>query len=156
MWQVAEQLNKSPDEAAVEARRKLLVELIEGAFAPARVAKVLKAVGLTPQDISVATGAHPRTAAAWLDDPNPVIKKKSHQQRLRELKEVSYFVVSNGTIPCQEADWLRDPNRSADFSTPLELIGEGRWREAGRLYADDVAAELPPVFRADRESRGVQ
>ena len=151
MSQVAEQLNKSPDEATVEARRKHLVGLLDNAIAPTRVVKALADIGLGPNDLSVATGAHPRTVAVWLEDPNPVIKKKTHQQRLRELKEVAYFVVRNGTIPCQEADWLRDPNRSVDFSTPLELIGEGRWREAGRLYANDVAAELPPIFRADRE-----
>jgi len=117
--QVAEQLHKSPDEATVEARRKYLVDLLDNAIAPGRVAKALAAIGLTPGDLAVATGAHPRTTAAWLEDADPMIKKRSHQQRLRELKEVTYFVVRNGTIPCQEADWLRDPNRSADFRTPL-------------------------------------
>lgn len=151
MSRVVEQLNKSPDEVAVEERRKRLVGLLDSAIAPARVAKALAAIGLTPHDLAVATGAHPRTVTGWLEDSDPFIKKRSHQQRLRELKEVAYFVVRNGTIPCQEADWLRDPNRSADFSTPLELIGDGHWREAGRLYADDVAAELPPIFRSDRE-----
>jgi hypothetical protein len=133
-----------------DRRRKELSEALHHAYAPARVVEALAAAGLTANDLSKATGANPRTAALWLEDRDAVIKKKRHQQRIRELKEVTYFVVRNGMIPCQEADWLRDPNRSVDFSTPLELIGEGRWREAGRLYADDVGVEVPKVFLGGR------
>lgn len=123
--------------------------MLDGAIAPGRVLNALTAVGINAADLAVATGSHPRTAAAWLEEENPVIKKKSHQQRLRELKEVAYFVVKDGTIACQEADWLRDPHRAVDFATPLQLIGEGHWRKAGRLYAEDVGAEVPPIFRRD-------
>lgn len=147
---VAQQLN-SADLERVEARRKELIATLDGAIAPGRVVKALAIVGLTASDIAVATGANQRTAAGWLDEEHPTIKKKRHQQRLRELKEVARFIVGNGTIAYQEADWLRDPNRAVDFATPLELIGEGQWKEAARIYCDDVVAEVPPIFRADEQ-----
>jgi hypothetical protein len=59
---------------------------------------------------------------------------------------VTRFIVENGTIGYQEADWLRDPNRSADFDTPLELIARGEWQRAGRAFCDDVAIQAPSIF----------
>lgn len=114
----------------------------------------MHAVGLTAGDFSVALTASPRTVMAWLEESVPPIKKASHKDRLRDLLEVARFIVDDGTIAFQEADWLRDPHRMADFATPLELIGEERWQEAGRLYCDDVAIKPPRQFRSDPVERG--
>lgn len=146
----------SSDQERVEARRVHLVEVLDGAIAPGRVVQALAEVGLTAVDLGTALDASPRTTASWLEEVQPTIKKTTHKERLRELKEVARFIVANGTIAFQEADWLRDPNRSVAFSTPLSLISEGRWKEAGRLYCDDVAAEVPPIFRTDMEPRPVR
>jgi hypothetical protein len=143
----------SSDQERVEARRVHLIEVLDRAIAPGRVVPALVEVGLTSADLAVALEASPRTTASWLEEMQPVIKKTVHKERIRELKEVTRFLIANGTIAFQEADWLRDPNRSAGFSTPLELIGQGRWREAGRLYCDDVAAEVPSIFRTDLEPK---
>jgi nitroreductase len=151
-YKAVAQLNTT-DQVEVEARREALLKQLDQAIAPGWVLLALRAVGLNAADISVAVGANPRTAASWLEEDPPLIKKKRHQQRIRELKEVTRFIVANGVISLQEADWLRDPNRGADFSTPLELIGVGKWQEAGRLYCGDVGAEVPPMFLGDRELR---
>jgi hypothetical protein len=123
-----------------------LLDLLDKAIAPNLVAQALIQVGLTPADLAEATGANVRTVASWLDQPEPPPRKKEHRTQLRELKEVTRFIIDNGTIAYQEADWLRDPNRSADFDTPLELIGRGEWRRAGRAFCDDVAAKTPAMF----------
>lgn len=125
--------------------------MLDRAFTPGRMAWALARIGLTAADLAASTGANPRTAATWLDEPLIDPKKKIHQVRLRELIEVTRFIVDDGTIPNQEADWLRYPNRSIDFSTPLDLIREGKWKRAGRLYCEDVAAEIPELFMSERE-----
>jgi hypothetical protein len=110
----------------------------------------LVSVGLVPADLAVATGANKRTAAIWVDDAQRDPKKKTHKRRLAELKEVTRLVVENGTIAYQEADWLRHPNRGAEFKTPLQLIRNGDWKEAVRIYCDDVAIPIPPAFSPTR------
>lgn len=45
--------------------------------------------------------------------------------------------------------WLREPNTAADLSTPLELVAEGRWKDAGRIYCEELAAEGPATSEAD-------
>ena len=152
MSEVVQKLN-SADQAQVESRRKHLIAVLDAAISPGATVLALAEVGVTPADLAVAIGANPRTTASWLSETHPVIKKNRHKQRVRELKEVTRFIVDTGTIALQEADWLRDPNRSADFSTPLELIEEGRWREVGRIYCDEVAVEVPSIFRVDKEPR---
>jgi hypothetical protein len=130
----------------IQKRREHLLALLDAAIAPGRAVQALAEVGINSEDLAVALRASQRTTAAWLVGPPAEIRKKKHRERIRELKEVTRFIVDTGTIAEQEADWLRDPNRSADFHTPLQLIGEGRWKEAGRLYCDDVAIESPPQF----------
>jgi hypothetical protein len=152
MFGIAQKLNSS-DQQRIEKRRHELLASLDSAIAPGLVARALTRVGLTASDLAVATGANRRTVTAWLDEAGPAIKKKRHRERLRELKEVTRFIVGNGAIAEQEADWLRDPNRAVDFSTPLELIGQGRWREAARIYCDDVIAKVPRIFRADEPTR---
>lgn len=135
------------DTHPLQNRRESLLALLDAAIAPGRVVQALAAVGITAEDLSVALDANPRTTAAWLTGPPAEIRKKAHRERIRELKEVTRFIIDTGTIAEQEADWLRDPNRSADFRSPLELIRQGDWKKAGRLYCDDIAAEVPPQFR---------
>lgn len=146
----ADELSRAQTED-FENRRRGMLESLDGAFAPNLVAQALVQAGLTPADLATATGANVRTVASWLDRPGPGPRKQLHRQRLRELKEVTRFVVENGTIAYQEADWLRDPNRSADFDTPLELIARGEWQRAGRAFCDDVAAQTPQIFRESEE-----
>ncbi len=62
-------------------------------------------------------------------------------------------MVDDGTIAYQEADWLRYPNRSADFETPLELIAKGKLKEAAYVYGDDVATQVPDEFLPQGERR---
>jgi hypothetical protein len=144
----ARQLDSTQRDALRERRKRLLAAL-DHAFAPARIVGALAEAGLTAGDLAIASGAHERTASAWLDDSRPGPKIKHHQERLRELKLVTRFMVDNGTIAYQEADWLRDPHRGADLKTPLELIHGGEWKLAGRLYCDDVAVEPPAMFLPD-------
>lgn len=152
MSEATTQLNSS-DQEQVEARRLHLLGTLDRAIAPGRTVLALTEVGLTHLDLAVAIGANPRTTATWLEEDLPIVKKKIHKQRIRELKEVSRFIVADGTITFQEADWLRDPHRAVEFVTPLELIGQGRWKEAGRLYCGDVSAETPSIFREGREGQ---
>jgi hypothetical protein len=149
------QLNSS-DQDQVEARRLHLVALLDAAIAPGRTVLALAEVGLTSLDLAIAIGANPRTTSSWLEEDLPVIKKNIHKQRIRELKEVTRFIVADGTITFQEADWLRDPHRAVEFATPIELIGQGRWKEAGRLYCDDVSIGTPSIFREDRQSPRIE
>lgn len=136
---------------ALQARRMGLLELLELAFAPTLIARALVHVGLTAQDLADATGANVRTVSGWLDESRPEPKKRQHQDRLRDLKRVTRLIVDDGTISYQEADWLREPHGRADLKTPLKLIGEGEWQQAGRLYCDDVAIAVPPIFTSDEE-----
>jgi transposase len=128
-----------------------LLELLELAFAPALIARALKHVGLTAQDLADATGANVRTVSGWLDESRPEPKKRQHQDRLRDLKRVTRLIVDDGTISYQEADWLREPHGRADLKTPLKLISEDEWKQAGRLYCDDVAIAVPSLFASDEE-----
>jgi hypothetical protein len=130
-----------------------LLEYLDLAFAPALIAQALVQVGLTAQDLADATGANVRTVSGWLDESRPEPKKRQHQERLRDLKRVARFIVDDGTISFQEADWLRDPHGRADLRTPLKLVGEGEWKEAGRLYCDDVAIAVPPMFQPAGEAK---
>ncbi|HEX6204190.1 MAG TPA: hypothetical protein VFZ29_00085 [Solirubrobacterales bacterium] len=130
----------------LKARRRQLLETLDLAFSPAVIARALVQVGLVPQDLADATGAHVRTVSAWLDESKPEPKKREHQERLRELKRVTRFIVDDGTICLQEVDWLREPHARVDLQTPLQLIRKGEWREAGQLYCDDVAIEIPSIF----------
>lgn len=155
MSAIGAQLHSS-DQEQVEARRKHLVAALDAAIAPGRAVLALAEVGITAEDLAVALAANQRTTSSWLAESLPAIKKNKHKQRIRELKEVVRFIVDNGTIAFQEADWLRDPNRSADFNTPLQLIRRGSWKEAGRLFCDDVAAEVPAVFQTPRGSRNLR
>jgi len=136
---------------ALQGRRMGLLEYLDLAFAPALIANALVHVGLSAQDLADATGANVRTVTGWLDDSRPEPKKRRHQERLRDLKRVTRFIVDDGTISYQEADWLREPHARADLKTPLKLISEGQWRQVGRLYCDDVAIATPPVFVAQEE-----
>jgi hypothetical protein len=130
----------------IQRRRGHLIGLLDAAIAPGRAVQALTEVGINSEDLSVALHANARTAASWLAGPPAEIRKKQHRERIWQLKEVTRFVVNTGTIAGQEADWLRDPNRSVDFRTPLELIREGDWKRAGRLYCEDIAVEVPPQF----------
>lgn len=129
-----------------------MLALLDHAYAPYLMVKALAEVGLTASDLAVAVGSNVRTASSWLDDEKGAPKKKSHQERLRELKELVCFMVHDGTIAYQEADWLRHPNRSADFETPLQLIARGELTTAAYVYGDDVAAKIPEELlpRAER------
>jgi hypothetical protein len=129
-----------------------LLTLLDGAIAPGRAVQALAEVGINAEDLAVALKANARTTAIWLTGSPAEIRRKKHRERIRQLKEVTRFIVDTGTITGQEADWLRDPNRSADFRTPLELIRAGHWKEAGRLYCDDIAVEVPPQFLGDDNS----
>jgi hypothetical protein len=152
--ELEEQLNSLRQEE-VEAQRTEALRILDRALSLGRVARALAHLGLTAADLAVATGANQRTAVSWLEGPPTDPKKKIHQMRLRELKEVVRHIVDNGTIPGQEADWLRYPNRSTDFSTPLELIRDGHWKRAGRLYCEDVGAEVPALFSEERLSHAI-
>ena len=136
---------------ALQGRRMGLLEILDLAFAPALIARALVRVGLTAQDLADATGANVRTVTGWLDDSKPEPKKRRHQECLRDLKRVTRFIVDDGTISYQEADWLREPHGRADLRTPLKLICLGEWRRAGRLYCDDVAIEVPSIFLSNEE-----
>jgi hypothetical protein len=146
--ELEEQLN-SLEQEEVEAQRLETLQTLDRALSPGRVAWALTQLGVTASDLAVATGANQRTAASWLDEPLADPKKKIHQIRLRELKEVARHIVDDGTIPGQEPDWLRYPNRSADFKTPLDLIRDGEWKRAGRLYCEDVAIDVPVLFKEE-------
>lgn len=148
---VAPQSNRT-SASDVQKRRVYLIGLLDEAIAPGRTVQALAQVGITAEDVAVALSANARTTASWLTGSPKEIRKKKHRERIRQLKEVTRFIVDTGTIAGQEADWLRDPNRSADFRTPLELIRAGRWKEAGRLYCDDVAVKPPPQFLGDDDN----
>jgi hypothetical protein len=130
----------------IQRHRQYLTDLLDAAIAPGRTVQALAEVGINSDDLSVALKANARTTASWLAGPPAEIRKKQHRERIRQLKEVTRFVVHTGTIAGQEADWLRDPNRSVDFRTPLQLIREGDWKRAGRLYCEDTAVEVPSQF----------
>ena len=140
---------KSTGLDSIQGRRDHLVALLDAAIAPGRAVQALAEVGVNPEDLSIALQANARTTASWLSGPPADIRKKRHRERIRDLKEVTRFIVNTGTIAAQEADWLRDPNRSVDFRTPLELIGDGDWKRAGRLYCEETAVETPSQFLGD-------
>lgn len=151
-WSKAGELSRAQAED-FEARHQEMLDLLDGAIAPNLVVQALIQIGLTTADLATATGANIRTVSSWQEQPLRPPRKKEHRIRLRQLKEVTRFMIQNGTIAYQEADWLRDPNRSADFDTPLELVGRGEWRRAGRAFCDDVAAQTPPMFLSDDQQR---
>jgi len=140
------------DQEGVESRRQRFMELLDAVESPAAAVHALAEVGITASDLAVATGAHPRTTARWCASASPRIRKKVHRQRVRELMEVTRFIVADRTISFQEAVWLRDPSRAADLSSPLELVAEGRWNEVGRIYCEEFAAEGSATFAADPAS----
>lgn len=139
------QLNTA-QQAKLESRREQLLTALESSYKPALIIRALVSAEMSASDLAVATGAHQRTAAAWIEDPEIPPRKIEHRQRLDELKEVLQFMIANGTIAYQEVDWLRYRNRLAGFKSPLELIRHGDWKRVVRIYCDDVAAPVPKEF----------
>jgi hypothetical protein len=86
-----------------------------------------------------------------MEHPGRSPRQHLYRLRLRELKEVMRFIIDNGAIALQEADWLRDPNRFTDFNTPLALIARGEWKRAARAYCEEVGEPPPSIFREGKE-----
>jgi uncharacterized protein (DUF2384 family) len=77
-------------------------------------------------DIARVSGTHPRTVARWQADD--AVPRRDAEERLLELKAVVELlrrVMSDSTARV----WLRTPNPDLDYEKPLDLIGQGRFRE---------------------------
>ncbi len=95
--------------------------------------KRVRALGIQPADIARVTGAARATVGSWIRAsrrPGAV-----HRQRLLELVAVVdrlHRVMSEDYI----AIWLQKPQPALGDDTPLDALGEGRYRDVSRLVAE--------------------
>lgn len=140
---------KSEKVARLEKTRREL----ESARGPGDVAKLLNTrLAFTPEDLSVATGAYSRTVRGWLDSERQSPEDDEHRQKLVQLKTIVILVLEDGTIAEDLVEWFRDPLRNLGYRAPLELIGDGRWKEVGGSLCEEIGipkAVRPQEFRPD-------
>lgn len=82
-------------------------------------------VGLSEADIARATGVAERTVRRWLGG---AAITRDNADRLDDLRtvaaELAVAMTAQGIVT-----WLRNRNRLLDYERPLDLLGDGRFRE---------------------------
>lgn len=145
---------KSEKVARLEKTRREL----ESARGPGDIANLLNTrLTFTPADLSVATGAYWRTARGWLEPEGQPPENYEHRHKLDQLKALVILILEDGTIAEGMVEWFRGPTRSLGYRAPLELIGDGRWKEAGSSLCEEIGipkAVRPQEFRSDLSHRG--
>ena len=125
---------------------------LESARGPGDIAKLVTTrLAFTPEDLSVATGAYWRTVRGWLDSEWQSPENDEHRQKLVQLKTLVSLILEDGTIAEGLVEWFRDPLRNLGYRAPLELIGDGRWKEAGSSLYEEIGiprAVRPQAFRS--------
>jgi transcriptional regulator with XRE-family HTH domain len=95
--------------------------------------KRVRSLGIEPADIARVTGAARATVSSWIRAtrrPGAV-----HRQRLLELVAVVDRldrVMNEDYI----AIWLQKPSAALDDRSPLDALGDGRYRDVSRLVAE--------------------
>lgn len=82
--------------------------------------------GLTRQEIADVVGATSRTVIRWAS--GHAAPRGESRDRLLELAVVSQL-AGRVMKPSVVSAWLYEPNSLLDFEKPIELIGQGRFRE---------------------------
>jgi hypothetical protein len=140
---------KSEKVARLEKTRREL----ESARGPGDMAKLLNTrLAFTPEDLSVATGAYERTVRGWLEPEGQPPESYEHRRKLDQLKALVILILEDGTIAEDLMEWFRDPLRNLGYRAPLELIGDGRWKEVGSSLCEEIGipkAVRPREFRPD-------
>ncbi len=97
-----------------------------------RETSYLEDLGLSDGDLARATGAARSTARAWLREASAptgeraerLIELASMVERLERLMQRDYIPV-----------WLRKPIPALDEHKPLDLIGQGEYRQVARVIS---------------------
>jgi uncharacterized protein (DUF2384 family) len=93
----------------------------------------VKALGIDAADIARVTGAARATVSSWMRATRrPGV---AHRERLLEL----VAIVDRLTDVMDEdyvAIWLQKPLPALDDDTPLDALGDGRYRSVSRLVAE--------------------
>jgi len=95
--------------------------------------KRVRAFGIEPADIARVTGAARATVSSWIRAtrrPGAV-----HRQRLMELVSV-VDRLSDVMDDDYIAIWLQKPLPALDDDSPLDALGDGRYKQVSRLVAE--------------------
>lgn len=145
---------KSEKVARLEKTRREL----ESAGGPEDIAKLLNTrLAFTPADLSVATGAYWTTVRGWLEPEGQPPESYEHRRKLDRLKALVILILEDGTIAEDLVEWFRDPLRNLGYRAPLELIGDGRWKEVGSSLCEEIGIPKtvqPQEFRSDLSHHG--
>lgn len=135
------------------ARLEKIRRELESAREPGDMAKLLNTrLAFTPEDMSVATGAYGRTVRGWLEPEGQPSESYEHRRKLDQLRALVILILEDGTIAEDLVEWFRDPLRNLGYRAPLELIGDGRWKEVGSSLCEEIGipkAVRPQEFRPD-------
>lgn len=103
---------------------------------PSRLRRAVEQTDLDQADIARLLGTNPRTVSRWLQDesePRP-------EARRRLLEVVAVLEHLSGVLKPRAAhDWLFSPNGMLDHHKPIDLLGEGQFRQV--LAMIDALAE---------------
>lgn len=100
---------------------------------------------LTAKDLSVATGAHVRTAKKWAADPTIEIQER-YATRLEALECVLEELA--GCSPPFIRAWLRQPKAALDGLAPREALAQDRLEEVQHVARVTRAGGAPPTVLA--------
>lgn len=101
-----------------------------------RLRSAAERTDLDQADVADLVGANPRTVARWLaleTEPRTDVRR-------RLLEVLAVLEHLSGVLQPQAAhDWLFSPNPALAHRKPIELLGQGDWREVLGLI--DALAE---------------
>jgi uncharacterized protein (DUF2384 family) len=92
----------------------------------------LEQVGLSDADLARATGAAKSTARAWLSETSaPTGERAERLIELAAMVERLERVMQRDYVPV----WLRKPIPALDEHKPLDLIGQGEYRQVAKVIS---------------------
>jgi hypothetical protein len=90
---------------------------------------VLREIGLSTEDIAIATDADARTVRRWLDSQEP---RRGYDEAIDRLRTAVLYLLQRRAMPVNEiALWLRSrsfelgPDPTLGFRRPLDALAEG-------------------------------
>jgi DNA-binding transcriptional regulator YiaG len=110
------------------------------ALHPIDILSALQALGLDASDLAEGIGVDDRTVRRWLEGHSP---SRNHEQTIGALRVLTIHMLQRRGLPVDlVARWLRLPDSSLGFDTPLGAVAKGRLQDAVVAF-DDYLAPRP-------------
>ena len=120
------------------------------------VLEVLRALGISNEDIATATDADTRTVRRWLEGQEP---RRGYDGAIDRLRAAVLYLLQRRALPPDEiALWLRSrslelgPHPELGFRRPLDALAEGKLADVIRA-ADAVIRPSEGGFPKEAESK---